>query len=163
MDIFISTWIVKIIRIKKKIAKIKFEFFLIFQKLICNYLKERKIYKESHLVWIWIFLNLDWIIIYHPLRPVLDHSSDYTYYGNSLPQPCPPPSNLSATTWKNRSKVPSRESDHAQPCPTLWFFKSKADGPVWKEEGLLAAEDWTPKGYIYCRTKKNNNSDFCSR
>ena len=58
--------------------------------------------------------------IYHPLRPVLDHSADYTYYGNSLPQPCPPPSNLSATAWeKNRSKVPSRESDHAQPCPTL--------------------------------------------
>ena len=93
--------------------------------------------------------------LYHPLRPVLDHSADYTYYGNSLPQPCPPPSNLSATAWgKNRSKVPSRESDHVQPCPTLWFFKSKADGPVWKEKGLLAAEDWTPKGYIDCRTKR---------
>ena len=89
------------------------------------------------------------------LPPVLDHSADYTNYGNSLPQPCQPPSNLSATAWgKNRSKVPSRESDHAQPCPTLWFFKSKADGPVWKEEGSLAAEDWTPKGYMYCRTQK---------
>ena len=109
------------------------------------------------------------VLVYHPLTPVLDHSADYTNYGNSLPQPCLPPSNLSATAWgKNRSKVPSRESDHAQPCPTLWFFKSKADGPVWKEEGSLAAEDWTPKGYMYCRTQKkknnnNNNSDFCSR
>ena len=55
---------------------------------------------------------------------------------------------------KKQIKSSFQESDHAQPCPTLWFFKSKADGPVWKEEGLLAAEDWTPKGYIYCRTKR---------
>ena len=33
------------------------------------------------------------------LPPVLDHSADYTNYGNSLPQPCLPPSNLSATAW----------------------------------------------------------------
>ena len=33
------------------------------------------------------------------LPPVLDHSADYTNYGNSLPQPCLPSSNLSATAW----------------------------------------------------------------
>ena len=42
----------------------------------------------------------------------------------------------------------------ALPCPTLWFFKSKADGHVWKEEGLLAAEDWTPKGTYIAEQKK---------
>ena len=36
----------------------------------------------------------------------------------------------------------------------LWFFKRKADDHVWKEEGVLAAEDWNPKG-ICCKTKKN--------
>ena len=53
-----------------------------------------------------------------------------------------------------------QESDHTLPCPTLWFFNGKADGHVWKEGGLLPAEDWKPKG-IYCR-KKKYNSDFCS-
>ena len=36
----------------------------------------------------------------------------------------------------------------------LWFFKSKADGHVWKEEGLLAAEDWIPRGKYIAEQKK---------
>ena len=63
---------------------------------------------------------------------------------------------------KKQIKSSFQESDHALPCPTLWFFKSKADGHVWKEEGLLAAEDWTPRG-TYIAEQKENNSDFCSR
>ena len=68
--------------------------------------------------------------------PILSHGAQYTNYGISLPQPCPPPSNLSATAWEKQIKSSLQESDHALPCPTLWFFKSKADGHVWKEEGL---------------------------
>ena len=85
--------------------------------------------------------------------PILGHGAKYTNYGISLPQLCPPPFNLSATMrGKNRSKVPSRKvTIH---CPTLWFFKSKVDGYVWKEEGLLAAEDWTPKGTYIAEQKK---------
>ena len=33
-----------------------------------------------------------------PPHPILGHGAKYTNYGISLPQPCPPPSNLSATT-----------------------------------------------------------------
>ena len=86
--------------------------------------------------------------------PILGHGAKYTNYGISLPQPCPPPSNLSATAWEKQMKSSFQESDHALPCPTLWFFKSKADGHVWKEEGLLAAEDWTPKGTYIAEQKK---------
>ena len=55
---------------------------------------------------------------------------------------------------KKQIKSSFQESDHALPCPTLWFFKSKVDGHVWKEEGLLAAEDWTPKGTYIAEQKK---------
>ena len=47
-----------------------------------------------------------------------------------------------------------QESDHTLPCPTLWFFNGKADGHIWKEEGLTAAEDRKPKG-IYIVEQKN--------
>ena len=50
-----------------------------------------------------------------------------------------------------------QESDHTLPCPTLWFFKRSADDHVWKEEGVLAAEDWNSKG-ICCKTKKKNTT-----
>ena len=87
--------------------------------------------------------------------PILGHGAKYTNYGISLPQPCPPPSNFSATAReKKQIKSSFQESDHALPCPTLWFFKSKADGHVWKEEGLLAAEDRTPKGTYIAEQKK---------
>ena len=59
------------------------------------------------------------IYLYHPLRPVLDHSADYTYYGNSLPQPCPPPSNLSATAWEKKTDqkfLPGKVTMHS-PAP----------------------------------------------
>ena len=77
-----------------------------------------------------------------------------------------PPISLLQRGKKNRSKVPSRESDHAQPCPTLWFFKSKADGPVWKEERVTGSWRLDSKGVHILQNKnkkKNNNSDFCSR
>ena len=93
--------------------------------------------------------------VYHPLTPS-PRSQRWSYqlwylFATTLSASL---QSLCYNAGKNRSKVPSRESDHAQPCPTLWFFKSKADGPVWKEEGSLVAEDWTPKGYMYCRTQK---------
>ena len=69
----------------------------------------------------------------------------------------PPISLLQRGKKKKQIKSSFQESDHA-----LWFFKSKADGHVWKEERLLAAEDWTPKG-TYIAEQKKNNSDFCSR
>ena len=55
------------------------------------------------------------IQLYHPLRPVLDHSSDYTDYGNSLPKPCPPPSNLSATAWEKTDQkfLPGKVTMHS--------------------------------------------------
>ena len=86
--------------------------------------------------------------------PILGHGAKYTNYGIFLPQPCPPPSNLFATAWEKQIKSSLQESDHALPCPTLWFFKSKADGHVWKEEGLLAAKDWTPKGTYIAEQKQ---------
>ena len=60
--------------------------------------------------------------------PALDYGTKYnptgsqpglndTNYGTPLPQPCPPPSNLSATAWKNRSKVPSRKVTIHCPAP----------------------------------------------
>ena len=57
-------------------------------------------------------------VVYHPLRPVLNHSADYTYYGNSLPQPCPPPSNLSATAWEKTDQkfLPGKVTMHS-PAP----------------------------------------------
>ena len=48
-----------------------------------------------------------------------------------------------------------QESDHTLPCPMLWIFKRKANGHFWKEEGLLAAEDWNPKGTYIVEQKKN--------
>ena len=52
--------------------------------------------------------------------PIPSHGAKYTNYGISLPQPCPPPSNLSATAWeKKQIKSSFQESDHALPCPTL--------------------------------------------
>ena len=106
------------------------------------------------------------VLIYHPLRPFLDHSADYTYYGNSLPQPCPPPSNLSATAWEKTDQkfLPGKVTMHS-PAPRCDSLKVRPMALSERKRGLLAAEDWTPKGYIYCRTKtkKNNNSDFCSR
>ena len=104
--------------------------------------------------------------IYHPLRPVLDHSADYTSYGNSLPQPCPSPSNLSATAWEKTDQkfLPGKVTMHS-PAPRCDSLNVRPMALSERKRGLLAAEDWTPKGYIYCRTKtkKNNNSDFCSR
>ena len=76
--------------------------------------------------------------LYHPQRPILVH--------------LPPISLLQR--GKKQIESSFQGSDHTLPCSTLWFFNGKADGHVWKEEGLLAAEDWKPKG-IYCRTKKN--------
>ena len=80
-------------------------------------------------------------------------------------KPCPPPSNLSATAWEKKDqKFLPGKVDHAQPCPTLWFFKSKADGPVWKEEGFTGSWRLDSKGVHILQNKKdNNNSEFCSR
>ena len=61
---------------------------------------------------------------------------------------------LCYSVGKKQIKCSFQKSDHALPCPTLWFFKSKADGLVWKEESLLAAEDWTPKGTYIAEQKK---------
>ena len=57
-------------------------------------------------------------MLYHSLCPVLDHSADYTNYGNSLPQPCPPPSNLSATAWGKTDQkfLPGKVTMHS-PAP----------------------------------------------
>ena len=96
-----------------------------------------------------------YLLLYHPLRPVLDHSADYTYYGNSLPQPCPPPSNLSATAWEKTDQkfLPGKVTMHS-PAPRCDSLKVRPMALSERKRGLLAAEDWTPKGYIYCRTKK---------
>ena len=52
------------------------------------------------------------------LPPVLDHSADYTNYGNSLPQLCLPPSNLSATAWGKTDQkfLPGKVTMHS-PAP----------------------------------------------
>ena len=94
------------------------------------------------------------VFLYHPLRPVLDHSADYTYYGNSLPQPCPPPSNLSATAWEKTDQkfLPGKVTMNS-PAPRCDSLKVRPMALSERKRGLLAAEDWTPKGYIYCRTK----------
>ena len=68
--------------------------------------------------------------------PVLDYGTKYnpsgsqpglndTNYGTPLPQPCPPPSNLSDTTWKNRSKVPSRKVIIHCPAPRCDSLKER--------------------------------------
>ena len=92
--------------------------------------------------------------IYHPLRPVLDHSADYTYYGNSLPQPCPPPSNLSATAWEKTDQkfLPGKVTMHS-PAPRCDSFKSKADGPVWKEERVTGSWRLDSKGVHILQNK----------
>ena len=48
-----------------------------------------------------------------------------------LPQPCPPPSSFSATTWKNRSKVPSRKVTIHCPAPRCDSLK---EGPMTTSE-----------------------------
>ena len=65
---------------------------------------------------------------------------------------------LCYSAGKKQIKSSLQESDHALPRPTLWFFKSKADGHVWKEEGLLAAEVWTPKGTYIAEQKKTKTN-----
>ena len=71
-----------------------------------------------------------------PPVPALDYSIKYnpsgsqpglndTNYGTPLPQPCLPPSSLSATTWKNRSKVPSRIVTIHCPAPRCDSLKER--------------------------------------
>ena len=68
--------------------------------------------------------------------PALDYGTKYnpsgsqpglndTNYGTPLPQPCPPPSSLSATAWKNRSKAPSRKVTIHCPAPRCDSLKER--------------------------------------
>ena len=58
------------------------------------------------------------IYIYIPnlQTPILGHGAKYTNYGISLPQTCPPPSNLSATT---REKTDQKFLPGKWPCTAL--------------------------------------------
>ena len=106
--------------------------------------------------------------VYHPLRPVLDHSADYTYYGNSLPQPCPPPSNLSATAWeKTDQKFPPGKVTMHSPAPRCDFLKVRPMALSERKRGYWQLKTGLQRGTYIAEHKKkkknNNNSDFCSR
>ena len=96
--------------------------------------------------------------------PVLDYGTKYnpsgslpglndTNYGTTFATPLSAPLQSLCYSVEKQIESSLQESDHTLPCPTLWFFKRKADDHVWKEEGVLAAEDWNPMG-ICCKTKQ---------
>ena len=103
-----------------------------------------------------------------PPGPALDYGTKYNPSGsqpglNDTSYGTPFATTLSASLqslcYDVEKQIESslQESDHTLPCPTLWFFKRRADDHVWKEEGVPAAEDWNPKG-IYCKNKNKKNT-----
>ena len=95
--------------------------------------------------------------LYTPyLRPVLDHSSDYTCYGISLPQPCPPPSNLSATTWKKTDQkfLPGKVTMH-NPAPRCDSLKVRPMALSERKRGYWQLKTGLQRGtYIAEQAKK---------
>ena len=93
--------------------------------------------------------------VYHPLRPVLDHSSDYTYYGNSLPQPCPPPSNLSATAWEKTDQkfLPGKVTMHS-PAPRCDSLKVRPMALSERKRGYWQLKTGLQRGTYIAEQKK---------
>ena len=85
-----------------------------------------------------------------------------TNYGTPLPQPCPPPSSLSATAWKNRSKAPSRKvTIH---CPALRCDSLKERPMTTSKRKRVYWQLKTEIRRVYVvKQKQKYNSDFCSR
>ena len=106
------------------------------------------------------------IALYHPLTP----SSITALIIPIMVTLChnlvrlPPISLLQRGKKTDQKFLPGKVTMHS-PAPRCDSLKVRPMALSERKRGLLAAEDWTPKGYIYCRTKtkKNNNSDFCSR
>ena len=104
------------------------------------------------------------------LPPVLDHSADYTNYGISLPQPCPPPSNLSATTRKKTDQkfLPGKVTMHS-PAPRCDSLKVRPMALSERKRVHWQLKTGLRRGTCIAELKKkkinnnNNNSDFCSR
>ena len=108
-----------------------------------------------------------------PPGPALDYGTKYnpsgsqpglndTNYGTPLPQPCPPPSSLSATAWKNRSKAPSRKLTIHCPAPRCDSLKERP--MTTSERKRVYRQLKTEIRRVYAvKKKKNYNSDFCSR
>ena len=65
----------------------------------------------------WIYYLRDEPSIPNLQTSIPGHGAKYTNYGISVPQPCPPPSNLCYNAGKNRSKVPSRKVTMHCPAP----------------------------------------------
>ena len=107
--------------------------------------------------------------------PVLDYSTKYnpsgsrpglndTTYSTPLPQPCPPPSSLSATAWKNRSKVPSRKVTIHCPAPRCDSLKERPMTTSEKKRVYRQPKTGLRRVYVVKQKKKKKyNSDFCSR
>ena len=95
------------------------------------------------------------LILYHPLHPVLDHSADYTYYGNSLPQPCPPPSNLSATAWKKTDQkfLPGKVTMHS-PAPRCDSLKVRPMALSERKRGYWQLKTGLQRGTYIAEQKK---------
>ena len=93
--------------------------------------------------------------IYHPLHPVLDHSADYTYYGNSLPQPCPPPSNLSATAWEKTDQkfLPGKVTMHS-PAPRCDSLKVRPMALSERKRGYWQLKTGLQRGTYIAEQKK---------
>ena len=100
------------------------------------------------------------------LPPVLDHSADYTNYGNSLPRPCLPPSNLSATAWGKTDQkfLPGKVTMHS-PAPRCDSLKVRPMALSERKRVHWQLKTGLRRGTCIAELKKNNNnnSDFCSR
>ena len=106
------------------------------------------------------------------LYPALDYGTKYNpsgsqsglndnTYGTPLPQPCPPPSNLSATARKNRSKVSSRKVTIHGPASRCDSLK---EGPMTTSERKRVYRQLkTEIRRVYVVKQKKYNSDFCRR
>ena len=95
------------------------------------------------------------VYLYHPLHPVLDHSADYTYYGNSLPQPCPPPSNLSATAWEKTDQkfLPGKVTIHS-PAPRCDSLKVRPIALSERKRGYWQLKTGLQRGTYIAEQKK---------
>ena len=101
-----------------------------------------------------------YIYIYIPKlqTPIVGHGAKYTYYGICLPQPCPPPSNLSATTREKTLKVPSRKGTMHCPAPRCDSLKVRPMATSERKRVYWQLKTGLRRVHILQNKKKNNSA-----
>ena len=107
------------------------------------------------------------VSVYQLPDQIVGHGAKYTNYGISLPQPCPPPSNLSATTREKTDQkfLPGKVTMHS-PAPRCDSLKVRPMALSERKRVHWQLKTGLRRGTCIAELKKNNNnnnSDFCSR